>query len=74
MNRTFACVLLSLGTVLLVYSLNALRSLSAALSHLFSGLAPEPALWFLLAGLVAFGAGFGGLCLAPKGRRIPLRR
>jgi hypothetical protein len=66
MNRVLACVFLSLGTVLVVYGLNAVDSVGAAFSRLVSGAPSEPALWFLLAGIAASLIGAGSLFRSPE--------
>ena len=65
MNRVLACVFLSVGSVLVIYGLNALPSLGAAFSRLRSGGQPDQALWFLLAGTVAVAVGVVALFRAP---------
>lgn len=74
MNRVLACVFLSIGTVLVVYGLNALNSVGASFSRLFNGGAPEQALWFLLGGIAAVILGIAGLFRAPKIRPVTSRR
>lgn len=68
MNRILACVFLSIGSVLVIYSLNVLPSVSRAFSRLLSGGSPDQALWFLLAGLAAIVIGVVRLLIAPIGR------
>jgi hypothetical protein len=74
MNRILACVLLSIGTVLVVYGFNALNSVTASFSRLVRGAPPEQALWFLLAGVLAMVLGITGLFRAPKIRPAMSRR
>jgi hypothetical protein len=74
MNRVLACILLSTGTVLVVYGLNALNSVSIPLARLIGGARPEPAFWFLLAGIAAVVIGIGALFRAPGIRPAVSRR
>lgn len=68
MNRVLACVLLSIGSVLVIYGLNVLPSVVDALARLLAGRPPEQALWFLLAGTVIIAVGIGSFLIAPRGR------
>lgn len=69
MNRVLACVFLSIGTVLVVYGLNAVDSVVQALAALARGATPDRPIWFLLAGIAAMLVGIGGLFRTPKMRR-----
>lgn len=66
MNRLLSLLFLSIGTVLIIYGLNALDSVSSSLSRLFNGVPTDETIWLLLAGLVCFCIGIGGLIRGPK--------
>lgn len=66
LHRVISCVLLCLGTVLLIYGFNALDSLGSALTRFFTGTPTDKTLWLMLAGVIFFGTGLGGLALGPK--------
>lgn len=65
MNRILACVLLSLGSVLVIYGFFALPSLRAALSVLLKGGPPSQDLWFFLGGVTTAVTGLVMLFRAP---------
>jgi hypothetical protein len=71
MNRTISLIFLSLGTVLVIYSFNAVGSLSSAFSEFLSGAPTDRAVWAMIAGVVLFGVGIGG---AVFGRKPTWRR
>lgn len=59
MNRLLSLLLLAIGTVLVIYGLNALDSISSSFSRLFTGGPTEKSIWLLIGGilLVFIGAG-----------------
>jgi hypothetical protein len=61
MNRLLSIVLLALGTVLIIYGLNALDSIGSAFSRLFTGAPTDKTLWLLLGGFLVAAIGAGGL-------------
>jgi hypothetical protein len=66
LHRIISCVLLCLGTVMLIYGFNAIDSLSSSLSRIFTGTPTDKVLWLMLTGIILFGAGLGGLARGPK--------
>lgn len=66
MNRLFSLIFLSIGTVLVIYGLNALDSVSSSLSRLFNGVPTDETIWLLLAGVLCFCVGIVGLLRRPK--------
>lgn len=59
LQRILTCVLLCLGTVLVIYSVNTIASLWSAYTGLFSA-AADKTVWLLIAGVLMIGAGVGG--------------
>ncbi|HWA27939.1 MAG TPA: DUF3185 family protein [Lacunisphaera sp.] len=71
MNRTVSLIFLSIGTVLVIYCFNALGSLISAFSGFRSGAPTDRTVWLMIAGVVLFGVGVGGVVF---GRKPTLRR
>ena len=69
MHRIFCLVLLSLGTVLVIYGLNSPGSIVPALSHLLQGAPTDRAVWFLIGGANLLLLGVGGLVIPARRRR-----
>jgi hypothetical protein len=66
MNRILSCVLLCIGTVLVIYGLNALDSISSSFSRFFTGAPTDKTIWLLIAGVLLAVVGAGGLVRRPK--------
>jgi len=66
MNRTFSLIFLSLGTILLIYSFNAVGSLRSALAAFPTGVPTDHAVWLMIAGTILFGVGIGGAVFGRK--------
>ena len=65
MNRIVCLVILSLGTVLTIFSLNVLDYVGAAFARLFAGSFADWTLWLLIAGVLLFIGGLIGLITSP---------
>lgn len=61
MNRLLSLVLLAIGTVLMIYGLNALDSISSSFSRLFTGAPTDKTIWLLIGGVLLALIGAGGL-------------
>ena len=66
MNRLVSLVFLSIGTVLIIYGLNALDSIGSSFSRFFTGTPTDRTMWLLIAGVLCFCTGAGGLVFGPK--------
>ena len=66
MNRTISLILLSIGTVLVIYGLNALDSVSSSFSRLFTGAPTDKTIWLLISGVLCFSIGAGGVAFGRK--------
>jgi hypothetical protein len=66
MNRILSLVFLSIGTVLIIYGLNALDSVSSSFSRLFTGAPTDKTFWLLIAGVLLFITGAGSLIRPAK--------
>ena len=68
MNRILSLVLLCLGTVLIIYGLNALDSISSSFSRFFNGAPTDKTIWLLIGGGILFVLGAGGLFRPAKSK------
>jgi Protein of unknown function (DUF3185) len=66
MNRILSLVFLSIGTVLIIYGLNALDSISSSFSRLFTGAPTDKTIWLLIGGVLLFLTGAGNLIRPAK--------
>ena len=66
MNRILSLVLLCLGTVLIIYGLNALDSIGSSFSRFFNGAPTDKTIWLLIGGGILFVLGAGGLLRPAK--------
>lgn len=66
MYRMIALALLAGGVLLLVFGVNALNSTSSDLSRWFTGAPTDRAIWLLVGGIAAAGAGAAGLLFGTK--------
>lgn len=70
MHRLFGLILLVLGTVLLVWGLDASHSVGSQISKVFSGAPTEKSIWLVIGGAAAGLVGLG-LLVIPRGDRSP---
>lgn len=66
MNRILSLVVLSIGTVLVIYGLNALDSIGSSFSRFFTGAPTDKTIWLLIGGILLCFVGAGGLIRGPK--------
>jgi len=66
MNRLLCLVLLSIGTALIIYGLNALDSIGSAFSRFFTGAPTDKTIWLLIGGILLAFVGAGGLVRPAK--------
>ena len=66
MNKIVSIALLAGGIVLIVIGVNAMNSFSSDVSRFFTGSPTDKAVWMLLGGVVAAGAGLAGLFRGSK--------
>jgi hypothetical protein len=66
MNRILSLALLVGGIVLIVYGVNASKSISSDISRLFTGSPTDQTVWFLLGGIVAAAIGLTGCFRGPR--------
>ncbi len=61
MNRLLSLTILSIGTLLVVYGLNALDSIGSSFSRFFTGAPTDKTIWLLIGGILLAFIGAGGL-------------
>ena len=66
MNKMIALALLAGGVLLLVFGVSEMNSVGSDFSRMFTGAPTDRAIWMLVGGIAAAGAGLAGLLLRSR--------